>query len=121
MERLFKRVNVRVEGGLTVETRSVLGRKMKRIDAFTENLSIEGARIQLRGAHKLKPGLPVAFDLGGEGNTLAQIAGCEKPDGGWTTVRLRFIDPSQTFLSQLVPILKSPGVSDVDVNEWSGA
>ena len=119
MERLFRRVNVRVAGGLTVETRSLLGKKMKRIQLHTEDLSIEGARVTLPGSHSFKPGLPVALDLGAEHNTLAIVVGCD-PGKGTTTVRLRFVDPGQAFLSQLVPIMKSPGVSDHDVNDWSG-
>ncbi len=119
MERLFKRVNVRVAGGLTVESRSLMGKKLKRIEVQTEDLSIEGARVTLPGSHSFKPGLPVALDLNGEGNTLAIVVGSEKGKA-WTTVRLRFVDPGQTFLSQLVPIMKSPGVSDQDVTEWSG-
>lgn len=119
MERLFRRVNVRVAGGLTIESRSLMGKKMKRIQLHTEDLSIEGARVVLPGSHSLKPGLPVAFDLNADSSTLALVVGCEKARGS-TTVRLRFIDPGQAFLSQLIPIMKSPGVSDSDVTEWSG-
>lgn len=119
MERLFKRVNVQVAGGLTVESRSLMGKKLKRISLQTEDLSIEGARVTLPGVHSFKPGLPVALDLNGEGNTLAVVVGCEKGKA-WTTVRLRFVDPGQDFLSQIVPIIKSPDVSDQDVTEWSG-
>lgn len=118
MERIFKRAVVRVAGGLTVETRSLVGKKLKRIEVHTEDLSIEGARIRLPGSHSFKPGLPVAFDLGGEGNTLAIVVGCDKGKD-LSTVRLRFMDPGQVFLAQLVRLIKSPGVSDVQVTEWS--
>lgn len=119
MGRLFKRAEVVVPGGITVETRGLMGRKMKRIEVHTVDLSIEGACLRLPGPHKFAVSQPLAFDLGEAHNTLAVVCGCEKGQD-WTILRLRFIDPGQNFLSQLVPILKSPGVSDNDVSSWAG-
>ncbi len=119
MERLFKRQNIQVACGVTY-TKKVRFKKPEevRVDGLTEDLSIEGVRLRVYEEPSLKVGQFVRFDVGHPEDAIGIVRGVD-PAGGNTMLRLEFVDASQGFLAAIVPIIKTPDVSDAAVSEWS--
>ena len=121
MERLFKRQTIQVACGVTYQKR-VLWRKPEliRVDGLTEDLSVEGARLRIYEEPSLRPGQVLRFDVGGDDDVVAVVRGIE-PAGGNALLSIEFVDASQGFLQAIVPLIKTPDVSDAAVTDWSAA
>ena len=119
MERLFKRESIQVACGVTYNKKARFKQMAAvRVEGLTQDLSIEGVRLRLYEQPSLRTGQLVRFDVGAEHDAHAIIRGID-PAGANVILRLEFVEASQGFLAQIVPIIKSPGVRNSDVSEWS--
>ncbi len=118
MERLFKRQSTRVACGVTYDKKVRFRRETVRVEGLTEDISIEGVRLRLYEEPALKVGQLVRFDVGGPDDAHAIVRALD-PAGGNAIMRLEFVEASQGFLAEIVPIIKTPGVSDASVSDWS--
>ena len=120
MERLFKRENIHVPCSVTYEAKVRLKRKTIRVDGLTQDLSVEGARVAAYAEVKVQRRQIILFSVG-RGNDAQAIVRAVEPAGANTILRLEFLEASQAFLSAIVPIIKSEGVSNAAITDWSAA
>lgn len=118
--RFFHRVDVHANGELLWATRSRLGKiKTHREYITTENVSVAGAKIILKGDYD--------FPIRSRGRLKLGLEYCEvevleiaKPKSGLTMLRLSFITPSARFITVVekwMPI--STGERDEFVHAWT--
>lgn len=96
--RFFERIDVAANGELLWATKGLVGRvQTHRAYLMTENLSVDGARVALRGKHHLPPGIRARFKLGLEFCDV-ELLDVRYPERDRTDVRMHFLSPSRAFL-----------------------
>ena len=105
--RFFQRVDVRANGELIWATKGRFGRiSTHREYITTHNLSVDGARLELKGAHTFPIGSRARLKLGLEFSDV-EILECAVSANGTTDLRVTFITPSPRFVAvveQWIPI-----------------
>ena len=96
--RFFERVDVAANGELLWATKGLVGRvQTHRAYLMTENLSMDGARVALRGTHHLPPGVRARLKIGLE-FTDVELLDVRYPERDRTDIRVHFLNPSRAFL-----------------------
>lgn len=105
--RFFQRADVAANGELIWATKGIMGRvQTHRAYLMTENLSVDGARLTVRGKHHLPPGIRARLKLGLEFCDV-ELLDVKFPSPGRTTLRVTFLSPNRRFLEvveQYLPI-----------------
>jgi hypothetical protein len=96
--RFFDRVDVAANGELIWATKGIMGRvQTHRAYLMTENLSVDGAKLILRGKHHLPPGIRAQLKLGLELCDV-ELLEVKYPSPGRTSLRVTFMAPNRRFL-----------------------
>ncbi len=118
--RFFHRVDVHANGELLWATRSRLGKvKTHREYVTTENVSVSGAKIILKGNFDFPLRSRARLKLGLE-YCEAEVLEIAKSETGFTMLRLSFITPTTKFITiveQWMPI--STGEREDFVHAWT--